>query len=294
MKVIGIHGIGQTYLGSEQLKHAWLLALQDGMSEAGGPRLEDDDFEMIAFGALFRPEGTRGAEARINPEELDDWERQMLVDWWREAAALSSLSSGDDGGESPEIQPPDFKGRARTPLMAQRALRQLAKSRFFTALGPERILLFDLRQVRLFLHDSELKRSILERVAKRCVPGPRVVVAHSLGSVVAYEALCAHPEWDVDTLVTLGSPLGIRNLIFEALTPRPQNGRGAWPNVRRWVNIADQGDIVALQKELSPSFGAVEDRLIYNGWQAHDVRRYLSARITGEAVAAALDPVDRS
>ncbi|HEX7200780.1 MAG TPA: hypothetical protein VF213_14950, partial [Dongiaceae bacterium] len=72
------------------------------------------------------------------------------------------------------------------------------------------------------------------------------------------------------------------------LTPRPENGRGAWPPVRRWVNIADRGDVVALQKALAPSFGPVEDRLIHNGWHAHDIRRYLSARETGEAVAAAL------
>ena len=50
--------------------------------------------------------------------------------------------------------------------------------------------------------------------------GTEVIVAHSLGSVVAYEALCAHPEWPVRNLVTLGSPLGIRNLIFDQLVPR--------------------------------------------------------------------------
>lgn len=36
--------------------------------------------------------------------------------------------------------------------------------------------------------------------------GARVVIAHSLGSVVAYEALHAHPELEVDLLLTLGSP----------------------------------------------------------------------------------------
>jgi hypothetical protein len=34
----------------------------------------------------------------------------------------------------------------------------------------------------------------------------RVVIAHSLGTVVAYEALYAHPGLQVDLLVTLGSP----------------------------------------------------------------------------------------
>lgn len=278
VKVLGLHGIGQTFVGANQLKQDWLPALRDGLDEAGGPQLADDDFDMVAYGPLFRPEGARaGGAPRIEPEELDDWERQMLFEWWRGAAAVS-----------PEVQPPDFEGRARAPLMVQRALRQLAKSRFFAALGPERVLLFGLRQVRRFVHDASLKKAVLERVAERVGADTRVFVAHSLGSVVAYEALCAHPQWRVDTLLTLGSPLGIRHLVFDALTPSPQNGRGVWPNVRRWVNIADQGDIVSLEKALAPSFGPVEDRLIYNGWSSHDVRRYLSGREAGEVIAAAL------
>lgn len=288
MKILGIHGIGQTFLGPEQLKQHWLPALQDGLSEARGPRLDAADFDVVAYGALFRPKEVSRGAPRIDPESLDDWEREMLAGWWREAAALSATASGDARDESPEIQPPGFAGRARTPQVVQRALRQLAKSRFFKMLGPERILLSGLRQVRLFLHDADLKRAVLERLAERVSPDTHMVVAHSLGSIVAYEALCAHPEWRVDTLVTLGSPLGIHNLVFEALTPKPQNGRGAWPRVRRWVNIADRGDIVALQKELAPGFGQVEDRLVYNGWQSHDVARYLSARETGEVIAAAL------
>lgn len=288
MKVLGVHGIGQTYLGPEQLKGRWLPALRDGLSEDDGPSLAEDEFAMVAYGALFRPGELRRGDARLEAGDLDDWERDMVAAWWREAAALSARSTGEDRDESPGIQPPDFTGRARTPRVVQRALRQLAKSRYFAAIGPERMLLFGLRQVRIFLHDAELKRAVLERVAEHVAPDTRVVVAHSLGSIVAYEALCAHPEWRVDTFLTLGSPLGIRHLVFDALTPQPRDGRGAWPNVRRWVNIADQGDIVALQKELAPVFGQVEDRWIYNGWRAHDVGRYLSARETGQVIAAAL------
>ena len=88
-----------------------------------------------------------------------------------------------------------------------------------------------------------------------------VVVGHSLGSVVAYEALCAHPEWPVRALVTLGSPLGIRNLIFERLVPAPVIGKtgklaGAWPGrAQAWTNVADAADVVALTKDLRPLFG---------------------------------------
>src|SRR5207249_10502663 len=70
----------------------------------------------------------------------------------------------------------------------------------------------------------------LFRSEERISPATRVVIGHSLGSIVAYEALCKHPEWQIDTFVTLGSPLGIQRLVFDALVPRPEGGHGAWPH----------------------------------------------------------------
>lgn len=94
----------------------------------------------------------------------------------------------------------------------------------------------------------------------------------------------------VKTFITLGSPLGIRNIIFEKLRPAPQKSKGVWPGqAERWVNIADRGDIVALEKQLATCFGSrVDDRLISNGARAHDVTRYLTAKETGDAIASGL------
>jgi pimeloyl-ACP methyl ester carboxylesterase len=131
-----------------------------------------------------------------------------------------------------------------------------------------------------------MRMAVQDRVSGVITNDTRIVVAHSLGSVVAYEALCAHPEWNVDTLITLGSPLGIRKLVFDILQPAPSNARGTRPKVRQWINIADEGDIVALEKKLDPLFGGVDDRSVYNGWKSHDVKRYLTAKVTAEAIAS--------
>jgi len=95
--------------------------------------------------------------------------------------------------------------------------------------------------------------------------------------------------------VTLGSPLGIPNLIFDRLTPAPANGAGAWPGtVADWVNVADRDDIVALRKQLAGLFPGpggvteVDDRLVDNGNQPHAIDRYLSARETGGALGDVL------
>lgn len=175
------------------------------------------------------------------------------------------------------------------PQTVQRALNALSHSKFFAGLA-ENALIFDLKQVVRYLKDDHIRHEAQARVSAEVGPDTRVLIGHSLGSVIAYEALYAHPEWPLKTFITLGSPLGIRNIIFEKLRPAPQNSIGAWPGqAERWVNIADGGDIVALEKQLAKCFGSrVNDRLISNGAKAHDVTRYLTAKETGDAIASGL------
>ena len=93
--------------------------------------------------------------------------------------------------------------------------------------------------------------------------------------------------------MTLGSPLGIPNLIFDRLDPAPQpvaeagpGPRGRWPGPGRgWVNVADQGDVVALVKDLRGAFGPeVDGWVVDNGATAHNARPYLTAIETGRAI----------
>jgi len=165
----------------------------------------------------------------------------------------------------------------------------LSQSRFWSGVA-ERALIFDLKQVRRYFCEPGIREAAMTRVAAVVEPDTRVLVGHSLGSVVAYEALCAYPEWPVTTLVTLGSPLGIRHLVFSRLRPPPSNDRGNWPGgVSRWVNVVDAGDVVALVKRLASCFGErVEDHLVHNGSRAHDVSRYLTAMETGSAILTGL------
>ncbi|MEO3867736.1 hypothetical protein ABGB18_02775 [Nonomuraea sp. B12E4] len=107
---------------------------------------------------------------------------------------------------------------------------------------------------------------------------PKVVIAHSLGSVVAYEALWAEPDLEADLLITLGSPLGMRNVVFERLLPAPVNGRGERPKgVGRWVNIADKDDIAAIPPALRDSFTGIDvEELVNLDWiDFHTAEKYL-------------------
>lgn len=57
--------------------------------------------------------------------------------------------------------------------------------------------------------------------ASTATNSPRIVMAHSLGSAVAYEALHAHPELRPELFLTLGSPLALPRAVFHRLCPTP-------------------------------------------------------------------------
>ncbi|MFE4331593.1 hypothetical protein ACFRQM_19865 [Streptomyces sp. NPDC056831] len=279
-RIVLVHGIAQQVKGPETLLSDWYPALNDGVALAGRSGLDRSEVSMAFYGDLFRFAGHRGlGESELDAFDVQEGlERNLLLQWWTSAAEQEARVAG-----------PGNATRLRTPLLVQRALDALSHSAFFSGLS-ERAMIGSARQVRRYFTEPEVRAAVQERLARIITRDTEVVVAHSLGTVVAYEALCAHPNWPDLTLITLGSPLAVRNLVFERLTPPPVGGFARWPApVKRWINIADAGDVVALAKELAPSFGdRIRDVLVHNGAKAHDVRPYLTARETGTVVADVL------
>lgn len=281
VRVVAVHGIGQQVLGPEVLKDRWLPALRDGITLAGGPPLGEADLGIAYYGDLFRKPGTKalGEPPYVAADVEEGFEQDLLEALWRQAAAVD-----------PGVVGPEDDTKVRTARVVQRALNALSFSRFLAGVA-ERVLIGFIKQVHAYLTDDEVRSMVQQRVSVLLDSDTRVVVGHSLGSVVAYEAVCARPGADF-TLVTLGSPLGIRNLVFDRLRPTPVGGCGVFPaGAASWWNIADGGDVVALVKELAPWFGdgtQVLDVPVHNGSHAHDITPYLTARETGRAIAGGL------
>jgi hypothetical protein len=278
-QIVLVHGIGQQVKGPGTLLADLYPALSDGLALAGS-KITPDEVSIAFYGDIFRQPGQRdiGSTDLDASDVADPLDQALLMAWWKEASSAE-----------PSVSGPQDTVRLRTSCLVQRSLDALSHSKFFAGIG-ERLLILSAQQVRRYFSEPAVRTAAQARVASCISADTRVVVAHSLGSVVAYEALCAHPEWHQTALVTLGSPLGIRNLIFDRLRPAPTAGKGHWPHpVTQWTNIADRGDVVALVKALSPSFGTdVFDTLVHNGAKAHDVRPYLTARETGQALAAGI------
>ncbi|MFF4348343.1 antibiotic ABC transporter ATP-binding protein [Streptomyces sp. NPDC001530] len=290
-RVVVVHGIGQEFLGPELMGRDVGPALRDGVRLAGGPRLEPEDVACAFYGHLFFEQGTRSLDVPPWDEtDVDEGlESELLQAWWEQAARIDPEVLGPDAAAS---RGPVGFGASRL-LLSERvraALDALSSSRFFAKVS-DRLLIFALKQVRRYMTEPELRRDAQARIAGEITEETRVLVAHSLGSVVAYEGLCAHPEWPVTDFVTLGSPLGMRSVIFDRLQPQPTNDVGSWPGgIARWTNMADRGDIVALAGQLAPRFGGqVQDAWVTNGMRMHDLLRYLTAPRTGRAVARGLE-----
>ena len=178
---------------------------------------------MAFYGDLFRPVGLRldvGDPPYTSADVEDGFESELLLAWWAEAARVDR-----------QVVPPDADSLVRVPGSVQAALRALSRSRFFANVAL-RAMVSDLRQVRRYLTEPTLRTEVRGRVHALIDDDTRIVVGHSLGSVVAYEVLCELAATGARSrihLVTMGSPLGIPNLVFDPARPRRQHrglGRG--------------------------------------------------------------------
>lgn len=297
--VILVHGIGQERADVDQLTRTWVQALRLGIWRAGWPeiadRLGESEFgcRMAYYGDLFHQPGRMGVgQGAIEPARLPMAE-ELAQEWIRRAVEhgdpreqhaarleLDWLSGTPAGGQG-----------ARNA--ARSAIASLARLRTFATQGmalAQALVDPALDQVTRYFHDDALRAVAISRVTELVTPDTRIVVGHSLGSVIAYEALHLLTT-PIDLFLTLGSPLGLRTIIHDKVRPRP----AIPPTVQWWVNIADKDDIVAADPYLERSFrgsgpGAIFEAtyLIKNEASPHSAVGYLKHQVTGRPIAQVL------
>ena len=101
-----------------------------------------------------------------------------------------------------------------------------------------------------------------------------LLIGHSLGSVIAYDALweLSHLErlpGKVDLFLTIGSPLGMR-YTQRKLMGHNYTGKKRYPtNISSWINVAAVGDIVALDRIFRHEFSEMLDLGIIDSIEDH-------------------------
>lgn len=308
-RLVLVHGIGGPRRVEEH-RNTWISALVKGGHKAGhsaaAKRLADGDLADVVYahyGDLFFGKQAQGAAGL----ELGDTEAALLVEVMAEvieqhriagdvnqkklARAEAKLDS--QGQHQGSMYPVGRAIDAATTLLDAGPWRKAGQ----WASG--KLLVRDLAQVARYLARAEADsdgRTLDERIRAMVTQaiglGPAIVVAHSLGTVVTYEALHRHsgiiPLW-----VTLGSPLTMRSVVLPRLLPRPPETPVP---VRQWLNFWDRDDIIAarpiIEDDVLPNDAGVRpssDRVDSDGWWVHDATKYLAqASVAGPVIEALL------
>jgi hypothetical protein len=301
-RLVLLHGRDNQGLDPEELDRTWLRALDAGLVAAGsGLELRDDDTSFVFYGDTLAglvggtdaPPVTIHAAGSEALEGLPDVGLAFVVDVVEEVLRAA-------GAQVP--QRPEGAGLGGGAWLSTLLS---ALDRHVPGLSGAVVALLA-RDVWTYLHDPAT-RAVVDAGVVAAMPTaePAVVVAHSLGSVVAYAVLRERPEaarWDVPLLLTLGSPLAIR-AIRDVLAARASLRVPA--PVRRWVAARDRRDALALHGlgptafPLDPPVPATEDLEVANAAPGHHAAGvllddgrpagYLAVPAVARAVADAYD-----
>jgi hypothetical protein len=280
--VVGVHGIGQEQVGRRQLVDRWGPAFADGLDLAAGGAGHAVDLDVAFYGNVFPARMKPHQSLKGDPVPGDAFEA-VLEGLDEEEAAELAAGLAEGFGAVPPDGDVSSKGYTRMPLVLQTVVRGVERQFGFTAAV---LCLGTLRQVRRYLREPVLKAEVDRRVSELVGDGCRVLIGHSLGSVVAYEHLRQRTEAGPVLLVTLGSPLGLR--MIRQWLPATGPSDGLPGGVAGWVNVFDRRDPVACVHDLERWWPGVVGVAVDNGGDAHQDTRYLSKRETGAAVLAAL------
>jgi hypothetical protein len=279
--IVGVHGIGQQQSGRHQLQLTWRQAVTDGIERATGSAVLDAVRLDVAFyGDLFLPAGPNGRKSKgaltnsTIPDELSDDELAEFTSMVAEIVDPALL-------ESTRLTSTKSYTAAPGPL---RVLLRSVDRVFGPGSGP--LLHGVFRQVSSYLRDPAIKQAIDARVQAAITPETRIIIGHSLGSVIAFEY--ARQQRQPVSLITLGSPLAFR-LVRESL---PRSAPAKWTEGLAapftWTNIRDPRDAVACAGDLSTWWGWLSEQMVHNGADAHAATRYLGKAATGSAIIAML------
>lgn len=181
-----------------------------------------------------------------------------------------------------EFPDPTPKQRAVIDALSRRALRWAHRigdriPLFGRALASERQRVL-LSEARDYLRDREgagtNTRAGLADLLSEVWSEERqlVIVAHSLGSVIAFDTLWAMSESSpvrVAGLITIGSPLGTR-FVRQLLQGTQHTGAKRYPrNIQHWTNIAARGELTALYPQLSEIYGEMLDLELIESIEDH-------------------------
>jgi hypothetical protein len=139
-----------------------------------------------------------------------------------------------------------------------------------------------------FMVRKELRDRLLANLNSAANKAEKIVViSHSMGTMVAYDVLRNCPGCPpVDTLITLGSPLGVKEVQTELKAAGVRSVDFPTATTRRWINIYDPLDpICGADPMFSNDFVSVDGKRVedisesnWSKWR-HTITHYLAGTL---------------
>jgi hypothetical protein len=276
-----IHGRSQQRKDSTGLKKSWVEALKNGLDEAGLPLALDDSkihFPYYGDTLIAMTEGDNDVPAVVvkGISNASSPEQDFSMKVYREMLE-------ENGVSNEEIEVELAQGDASRVITKKgplnwawvlAALRVLDRSKRAAAWAVSSFT----HDVYVYLTDDDIREEINDGVRKAIQDEPTVVIAHSLGTIIAYTLLKSEEakSWKVPTLITLGSPLAV-GAVAERVRPLDRPAC-----VGDWFNGRDNRDTVALFP-LAPARFPVQPITAKNDIQNtsdnhHGIESYLADR----------------
>ena len=278
-KIVFVHGMNHEHWSAAALADKWFpkfisaLERTDAIKKRRELLPAQDELELVYWGDMFAPRGPRPALKGVT---------ETLQDYLFYPSVRHFMRWLDD------LTKHDARARPRS-LSAYFIDRHISQTAIYMDNASVDWVEPEAREAGMYDQVQWRFKKALTRGPK----APEVVIGHSLGSVIAYEGLL-HSTVTIPTLITIGSPIGVRHLIYEKLRP-PEAAPRSPPNVGRWINVSNLRDaIVVPVPEIRELFGGnVVDVLIQRGnplslRKNHRFLEYLDEPRVADVIAEAL------
>lgn len=271
----------------------WADVMYPAPTDSGGTQ-ESIDYEGIESGAL-----TEVDESYI--EDSSGEEREFIDS----IIGKYELDKPEEAVAAPPAEPPDDPLVPPEAKLAAASALEAVPLPWFIKRPMMRVLL---RDVHHYLFNSTHsprpgeRFKVQDEVRKRFIGAladapsrPHVVVAHSLGTVIAYDCLKrVAAAKEVDMLITLGAPLGLSE-VQDKLKPEWSKDDGFPAKTPRWSNFVDRLDpVCAADPFLANDYrrhkeSAVVDTTVSNGGAfRHPSGKYFRQPVVQAAVREGL------
>ncbi len=287
MKIVFIHGRSQQDKDPDELRQQWEDAFDKGLSAAGLKRPKGLEIAFPYYGKAL-DDLVKELDAPLVADVIergagqDDTEADFRGEFLAEIAAGVGLSN--------DVIKEHFKDdvvERGNPLnwgWVRATLKALDNSNKIGDLALDRFT----RDVYVYLTYQEAVAQRIEAIITPHVTTDRcVVVGHSLGSIIGYNVLRAHPH-RAERFVTLGSPLAI-----SAVKRRLTSPLSMPTGTRSWWNAFDPRDPIALHAldadhfDLTPSI-ANHGGVVNTTDNRHGIVGYLNDGWIAQVIHAAL------